>query len=200
MADPFIGEIKMAGFNFAPANWALCNGQLLSINQNAALYALIGNTYGGDGQTTFALPNFQGRVPVHQGQAVPNGHAYGLGEIGGSENVSLTINNMPAHNHDLNTTVRTQVKLSLPANNNEGDSDVPGSDKILAKMSKGLSTVNGYTSAAPDTQLKAASTSADIPIAAPTQAVGASQPVSILQPCLTVNFIIALQGVFPSRS
>ena len=98
MADPFLGEIRLFGGNFAPQGWALCNGQLLSISQNTALFSILGTTYGGDGIQTFALPNLQGRVPIHWGQGAGLS-AYNLGQSGGSENVTLLVNQIPAHSH-----------------------------------------------------------------------------------------------------
>src|SRR6202140_5268647 len=98
MSEPFLGEILMVGWNFAANGWALCNGQLMSISQNQALFALLGTTYGGDGVTTFALPNLQGRVPIHQGTGVGLS-PYTIGEIAGSENITLLTNQMPQHNH-----------------------------------------------------------------------------------------------------
>ena len=99
MSTPYLGEIRMFGFEFAPNGWALCNGQLLPISQNTALYNLIGNLYGGDGETTFALPNLQGRVPIHQGQG--GGSSYTLAGSGGSETETLNVSQLPAHNHSV---------------------------------------------------------------------------------------------------
>ena len=110
MASPYIGEIRMFGGNFAPLGWAFCNGQLLPIDQNDALYNLIGTTYGGDGQTTFALPNLQSRVPVHQGPG------FVLGQQGGEESVTLTVSQIPAHSHALNADENSGTQLS-PTNN-----------------------------------------------------------------------------------
>src|SRR5215831_204073 len=98
MADPFLGEIRMVGFNFAPVGWAFCNGTLVPISQNDALFALIGTTYGGDGQNTFALPNLQSRVPIHQGTG-PGLSNYVIGQLAGSESVTLTVSQIPAHTH-----------------------------------------------------------------------------------------------------
>src|SRR5262245_2996958 len=100
MSQPYIGEIRMVGFNFAPLGWALCNGQLLAISQNTALFSLLGTTYGGNGQTTFALPDLRGRIPIHQGQG-PGLSNRVLGEVGGQESVALTSQQMPAHTHAL---------------------------------------------------------------------------------------------------
>lgn len=174
MASPFLGEIKMFGGNFAPLGYAFCNGQLLSIAQNTALFSILGTTYGGNGQTTFALPNLQGRVPIHFGQGAGLS-TYNLGEISGVETVTLSQNQIPTHTH------------ALAANSAAGTDGVPGTNKVLA------------TSTARD---KLYSTSAPNVTLAPQSigTVGGSQPHTNLQPYLAINFIIALQGIFPSRN
>jgi microcystin-dependent protein len=173
MANQYLGEIRMVGFNFAPVGWALCNGQLLSIAQNNALFALLGTTYGGNGTTTFGLPNLQGRVPVHQGS---NGFAsYVLGQLSGTENVTLLSNNMPIHNHLVN------------CNSAGGNQATPGGG-LLAVESTGTSS--DYTTAAADGTMNPAMIGT----------AGGNVPFSIVQPYLCVNFIIALTGIFPSRN
>ena len=163
----------MVGFNFAPVGWALCNGQLLSIAQNNALFALLGTTYGGNGTSTFGLPNLQGRVPVHQGN---NGFAsYVLGQLSGTENVTLLSNNMPIHNHLVN------------CNSAGGNQATPGGG-LLAVESTGTSS--DYTTAAADSTMNPAMIGN----------AGGNVPFSIVQPYLCVNFIIALTGIFPSRN
>jgi microcystin-dependent protein len=158
-------EIKIVSFNFAPKGWALCNGQLLPINQNQALFSLLGTTYGGNGQTTFGLPNLQGNVPMHIGQ----GHT--LGEVAGSTSVTLNIQQMPPHNH---TATASDVNGTLPT--------PPGN--VLAQVN------NLYTPAANLTALDPSTISN----------VGGSQPHNNMMPYLVLNFIIALQGIFPSRN
>ena len=174
MANPYLGEIRMVGFNFAPVGWALCNGQLLSISQNTALFSLLGTTYGGNGTTTFALPDLRGRVPVHAGQG-PGLSNYTLGQLSGAENTTLLISNMPTHNHLVN------------CNSNGGTQATPGSG-LLAVESTGTSS--NYTNASPDSTMS------------PTMVgnAGGSLPFSNIQPYLCVNFIIALSGIFPSRN
>jgi microcystin-dependent protein len=166
MSEPFLSEIKIVSFNFAPKGWALCNGQFLPINQNQALFALLGTTYGGNGQTTFALPNIRGRVPIHIG----NGHT--LGEAAGSTAVTINIQQLPTHPHPL------QV------NSGTGTATNPNG-AMLAKAS-----ANTY---GPPTQLTAMN-------AACVTGVGGSQPHNNMMPYLVLNFIIALQGIFPSRN
>ena len=177
MADPFIGEIKMFGGNFAPRGYALCNGQLLPINQNSALFALLGTTYGGNGVSTFGLPNFQGVVPMGFGNG-PGLTPRQLGETGGSSNVTLTSVNVPAHTHVLNG---TSAGATTPSPNGNLWA-VSGSRRI---------TVNQY-SAAKGTGVAMA------PQALAT--AGSSVPHNNLQPTLVVNFIMATVGIFPARN
>lgn len=178
--DPFLGEIRMVGWNFAANGWALCNGQLLSINQNAALFSLLGTYYGGDGVQTFALPNLQSRVPIHQGTG-PGLSPYVIGQASGSENVTLLSTQMPTHNHLV------------------GVSNLPGSvadptNAVLAQGNSGSGrnavAVSDYVSTAPTGILSPATISME----------GGNQPHGNIQPYLCVNFIIALQGVYPPRS
>lgn len=178
-AEPYIGEIIMFAGNFAPRGWALCNGQLLSIAQNTALFSILGTTYGGNGQTTFALPNLMGRVPLHPGQG-PGLTNRILGESSGEENVTLLNNQMPAHNHSLNVATGSGTSGTPAGNvlavgvgtNNHGEA-VP---------------VQGYA-AAPD----AGASPSAIGVA------GGSQPHNNMPPYLGINFIIALEGIFPPR-
>jgi microcystin-dependent protein len=166
MSNPFIGEIRMFGGNFAPQGWAFCNGQLLAIDQNTALFQLIGTTYGGDGQTTFALPNLQSRVPMHQG----TGHV--LGEMAGSEAVTLTVNQIPAHGHN-------------PQASNAGSATSP-SGTVWANS--------------PALQF-APSNSAVSPMhASAIGSAGGSQPHDNMLPYLAINFIISLFGVYPPQN
>ncbi len=172
MADPFVAEIRIFPFNFAPKGWAFCNGQLLPISQNTALFALLGTFYGGDGKSTFALPNLQGSVPIHQGQGQGLSE-YFVGQQGGTETVSLLESEMPAHNHFM------RVNTQDPA-----DVGLVNPDAVFAKSTGGLA----YQTAS-NTQLA-------LQALTPT---GGSQPHNNMQPYLTYNFNIALQGVFPAR-
>jgi microcystin-dependent protein len=173
MSEPFIGQICIYGFNFAPRGWAFCNGQILSIAQNTALFSLLGTTYGGNGQTTFALPNLQSRVPLHFGQG-PGLSSYSLGQASGSESVTLTQNSLPPHNHSSTT----------PATAAEGSSIDPAAGAVLGA---GTSI---YIATAATIQMSPT----------PTSLSGGGQPVSIIQPILAINFCIALEGIFPSRN
>jgi len=181
--EAFIGTIMMFGGNFAPRSWKLCNGQLLSIAQNTALFSILGTTYGGDGQVTFALPNLQGRVPIHAGQGAGTSN-YALGETAGTENVTLVSGQMPMHTH---TTVVTINANAAP----QTASAEPG-DAVMA----GGSGQSIYATGAPDgtTKMNAGMASTVVGLA------GGSQPFSVLQPFLCVNFIICTEGLFPSRN
>jgi microcystin-dependent protein len=167
MAQPYVGEIRMFGGNFAPAGWMLCEGQLLPISENETLFNLIGTTYGGDGQSTFALPDLRGRVPMHQG------NGFILAETGGVPEVTLSVQQIPAHTHPM-------LASSDPAT-------VPNPQ---ANVLSTTATATPYFNIAPATPLSPQS----IP------AVGGSQPHDNMQPYLCVNFIISLFGIFPAPS
>jgi microcystin-dependent protein len=172
-SEPFIAQVKAFGFNFAPRGWAFCDGQLLPIAQNTALFSLIGTIYGGDGRSTTALPNLQGRFVMHQGRG-PGLTVRRLGERGGSETVTLTIAQMPSHTH------------SLMADQDRGNTDAPGATSSLAMHPRN----NQYSTTAPDVSMR-------------TEAVGLTgggQPHNNMPPYQVVNFCIALQGLYPSRS
>ncbi len=175
MADPFVAEIRMFGFNFAPKGWAFCNGQLLPLSQNTALFSLLGTTYGGDGKSTFALPDLEGRAPMHPGQG-PGLSLHDLGETGGSQTVSLLESEMPAHNHFLRVSTE------------QGDLQEPGPTKSLARPNGAQPFVAGSPTPA-------------LTMMAPQELapVGGDQPHNNMAPYLTLNFCIALQGVFPPR-
>jgi microcystin-dependent protein len=170
-ATPILGEIIMAGFNFAPKGYALCNGQLLSIQQNAALFSILGTTYGGNGIQNFALPNLQGCTPVHFGVS-PGGSNFTLGQVGGEVNHTLLINEMPAHVHTATATAATAATGSPT-----GAFWASGGQHVYAAP-------DGSGTMAPQALATA----------------GNTQPHNNLQPYLVINFFIALQGIFPSRN
>ena len=172
MADPFVAEIRIFPFNFAPKGWAWCDGQLLPLSQNTALFSLLGTTYGGNGKSNFALPNLQGRAPMHPGQG-PGLSLYNLGEQGGSETVTLLESEIPAHSHGMNSRLGSRQKFSIPTNNQFT-----------------TSAASIYDAGPPQTTLAPEALSP----------VGGDQPHNNMQPYLTVNFCIALQGVFPPRT
>jgi microcystin-dependent protein len=171
MSEPFMSEIRIMSFNFAPQGWAMCGGQLLPINQNQALFSLLGTQYGGNGQTNFALPDFRGRIPMHVGSS------HTLAEAGGQESHTVTISEMPAHTHVLS------------ASSTQGDSVNPNfssTPHILAK-DPGNAYSNNFSGLI---ALNAASLAA----------VGGSQPHNNMMPYLALTFCIALQGIFPSQN
>jgi len=171
MSSPFIAEIIMFAGNFAPRSWAFCDGQLLAISQNNALFSLLGTTYGGDGRVTFGLPEMRGRVSIHPGNG-PGLSAYQLGERGGQENVTLTENQLPSHAHPT---------LNNAVNNVPNTANASGNT---------LANGSFYSTDAPDSATQPSTTGN----------AGANQSHGNIQPYVCVNYIIALQGVFPSRN
>lgn len=170
MSEPYVGEIRMVGFNFAPLDWALCDGQLLAISQNETLFELIGTTYGGDGQTTYALPNLQSRIPFHMGS---NGQTtLVLGQIAGSETVTLVTSEIPAHGHPL------------AANSENGTQPTPAGGVWAASPLGQFSTETSSNTMDPSTMT----------------ATGGGQPHDNMPPYQVVNFIISLYGIYPSQS
>jgi microcystin-dependent protein len=182
MDQPFIGSIVLFAGNFAPRGWAFCQGQILSIAQNTALFSILGTTYGGNGQTTFALPDLRGRAPVSAGQG-PGLSDYGLGQTGGFENTTLLSTQMPAHNHSVQITAQVQVSTQ------SANSDEPNGAFLTT-------TGNNFYAAAGT----AGNNLGGVSASGTTGISGANQPISIMQPYLALNYIIALQGIFPSRN
>ena len=173
-----IGEIRMFAGNFAPKSWALCQGQLLAISQNTALFSILGTTYGGDGRTTFGLPNLQGRVALGIGNG-PGLSGYVLGEQTGSESVTLLAQNLPPHSHLQN-----------------GSGDPPTQNSAGGAS---LAT-NGRATNPPMPNVYAANANNPIGMGSMTGTTGGGQPVSLIQPVLGINYIVCLYGVFPSRN
>jgi len=173
MADPFVAEIRIFPFNFAPTGWAMCNGQLLPISQNTALFSLVGTFYGGDGKSTFGLPNLQGMVALGQGQG-PALSQYFVGESGGVENVNLLQAQLPAHTHAAKCT-------SVPGNTQQPSGHV---------WAKDLTGKVDYNSAPDGSAMNATALGG----------AGGDVPHSNLQPYLVLNYCIAMQGIFPSRA
>lgn len=172
MSEPFLAEIRIVGFNFAPRGWALCDGQILPINQNQSLFSLLGTNYGGDGRTTFALPDLRSRVPIHVGQA-DGGTLHQLGRKGGEETHTLSVTEMPQHMH------------TVQASSSGADTDTPAGN-ILAASARMYRNPNG-TSLVPMHSNTFLNT-------------GGGQAHENMQPYIVVNFCIALQGLFPSRN
>jgi microcystin-dependent protein len=174
MSTAFVGEVRLVGFNFAPDGWSTCQGQTLAISGNEALFSLIGTTYGGNGQSNFNLPNLCGRVPVHQGNQGSNN--YVLGAAGGSENVILAANNLPSHTHTLMASANSTGGVNTPAGNVVG-----GTVKMFTTIASPLGPTDPMSAAMI------------------TLAPGGSMPHNNLQPYLVLNWIISLQGIFPSQ-
>lgn len=173
MGQPYVGEIRMFGGSFPPAGWAFCDGQTVAISENETLFNLIGTTYGGDGQETFDLPNLNGRVPVHQGQGTGISQNYTIGETGGVEQVTLTVQQIPSHTHAAQCSTG-------PGNQTNPDNAVPGAS----------AAVEIYYEDVPDSTFRAGN----------IQSAGGSQPHENMQPFLVVSYIISLFGVFPTQS
>jgi microcystin-dependent protein len=177
--EPYIGEVKIFAGTFAPNGWFFCDGSLLPINQYTAFFSIIGTTYGGDGMRTFQLPDLRGRTPIHSGNGQGiNVSRYELGQIGGSENVTISALQMPAHSHLINTA--TLGNLPQPNGN------------VLAGLPVDLTTgegTNNWSNAAPDSTLSPKTIAA----------AGGSQPLNVVTPYLGINYIIAWTGIFPSR-
>lgn len=183
MANYYMGEIRMFGCNFAPQGWAFCHGQLLSIAQNTALFSLLGTTFGGNGTTTFALPNLQGRLPMHFGNG-PGLTPRALGEVGGLETTTLIGTNLPPHTHSISATG------SMACSSGAGNSDNP-----TGNIPTGSSTDENYTAPA-----SATGTMAPLTVTGTSGSTGNGSAFSNMPPFLAVNFCIALQGIYPARS
>jgi microcystin-dependent protein len=190
--DAFLSTILIWPPNFAPNGWALCAGQLLSISQNTALFSLLGTTYGGDGISTFGLPNLQSRIPIGAGQG-PGLSPYNIGDTGGVESVTLSINTIPQHTH----TATQSLSVSLPAVTTSGTTNQPSPSVVpAAPTDASRNPVNIYSNATPNQKLGQPSISGTISIGL----TGNGVPHENRQPYLAVNYIIALQGIFPSRN
>jgi microcystin-dependent protein len=172
MADPFVAEIRIFGFNFAPKGWAFCNGQLMPLSQNTALFSLLGTIYGGDGKSNFALPDMTGNAPMHPGQG-PGLSLHDLGETSGSDSVTLLQSEMPAHSHQLRGS-EDDATFKTPAG-----FYAAGGNAMYAPDASGVNTQMAFQALAP---------------------AGGDQPHNNMMPYLTLNFCIALQGVFPPRT
>jgi microcystin-dependent protein len=179
--DPFLGEIKLFAGNFAPRAWAYCDGQLLAISQYSALFSILGTTYGGDGRTTFALPDLRGRAAIHPGNG-PGLSDYRLGQKGGREFITLTLANLPSHNHTATST--TSVQVGDNNNEDEPEGNFLGTGQFYSSTAAAGAKLN-------DSAVTTATT---------IGMNGGQQSYNNLQPFLCVHYIIALQGVFPSRN
>lgn len=220
--EPFIAQIMLFGGNFAPRGWAFCDGSLLPISQNTALFSLIGTIYGGDGRTTFALPDLRGRAPIHQGHMPGGQYSYHLGQLGGQESNTLNTSHLPAHNHPVSgsgggisgsatATISGAPGVSMNVADNNDGSDSPNG-KFLGQNDGGGIYAGSPTSGE---QLASTAISADagtLAVSANTSGLsvnmsglstgntGSGQSFNNMQPYIAMTYIIALQGVFPSRS
>lgn len=181
--EPFVGEVKIFGFSFSPRGYDYCNGQLYSIAEYTALFSLIGTTYGGDGQTTFGLPDLQGRIPIGQGQG-PGLPYYSIGEAAGSPTVTLTSANIPAHIHTL-----SNVSVQLKASSDTAD------ENSAAGLFPGVAASSVYTAAATPNAFTGGTV-----ISGTTDITGSNAPVGVMNPYLVLNYCIAVEGIFPSRN
>lgn len=180
--EVFLGTVLPFGFNFAPRGWAACNGAVISIAQNTALFSLLGTTYGGNGQTTFALPNLQGRTILGQGRST-TGSTYDMGQLSGTENVTLTTAQMPMHTH------AASAPIAVPVYSEGGNTSNPSGAHFAAN-----SGANQFSSNPTDSNLAPFNANVTVGIA------GGSQPFSVMNPYLVMNYCIATEGIFPSRN
>lgn len=184
VVDPYLANIHMFAGNFAPRGWAFCDGSLQSIDQNSALFSLLGTTYGGDGQNTFALPDLRGRIPVHDGQG-PGLSSYVIGQMGGSESVTLTASNVGGHTHAVTGNAGIAVA--------SGEGQTP-----LAVNKFPAANGDAIYSTATDNVAMAPALLSGVTVA--NQASGGSSPINQVQPYLAINFIICVEGIYPSRN
>lgn len=199
--EPFLGQIQLFGFNFAPRGWALCAGQVLSISQNTALFSLLGTFYGGNGQTTFQLPDLRGRLAIGQGQG-PGLANYNIGEIGGVENTTLTIQNLPQHTHQAtaNSTSTSTSTSTLNGVNANATVPSPRNHLIATAPSNMFAPASAGSLIAMDPTSVATTTTTTTNTTVTVQPAGSGLPFSQLSPYLCLNYCIATVGVFPSRN
>ncbi len=210
-AEPYIGEISMFAGTYAPYGWAFCDGQLISISSNTTLFTLLGTTYGGDGRSTFGLPDLSGRVPIHAGNGKGLSN-YQLGQSGGAETVTLKTSQIPKHTHSATFTSKESEPITanatIKAKNGKGDEEnADGNYLATGETTKGKDVYpidNGYSTTA-DTTMNSQAVEIEITGGGSNGDVtvgdtGDSKPVPVMQPFLAINYIIALQGVFPPRS
>lgn len=184
--EPFIGEVKLLAFQFAPKSYMSCAGQILAIASNTALFSLLGTTYGGNGSTTFALPDLQGRMPIGQGTG-PGLPSHSMGEVSGSPTVSLMTSNIPAHVHTLNA-----ARVSLPANETSGSNN-----SAVDSFPGNNNSVGVWAEAATPGMFMAPGAAV---VSGTTDITGSNMPIGIMNPYLVMNYSIAIYGIFPSRN
>ncbi len=203
MAEPFIGEVDLYGFNFAPEHWNRCEGQVLQISTYQALYSLLGTAYGGDGRTTFALPDLRGRLPISQGRFPGSAYDHGMGDSLGSETVTLTNASLATHAHLATFTATVETAAQWQVSTSPATKDQPQTGNYLAYNDGGRNPGVFMYKDNPTTKVDLNGVSGDATIIKGNVSIdnrGASQPFHIMQSSLTANFCIAMQGLFPSRS
>lgn len=196
--EVFIGTIQIFGFNFAPNYWATCSGQILSIQQNAALFSLLGTYYGGNGVQNFQLPNLQGRLPIGQG----NGQGLSprtIGEVAGTESTTLTLNNLPAHTHAITSQLTATTTINLASVATSPATVPTTANSFIGASGTGPGSAAIYSSAQGTSPVPQSGVTTSIGGQSTAAVTGGSQPFDLMNPFLTINFSIALQGIFPSR-
>ena len=195
----YLGEIRLFAFNYLPqGGWSACEGQILQVQQNAALFSLIGNIYGGDGNTTFALPDLRGKIVIGDGKSAVSGITRNVGDKGGVEAVTLTANNLPAHAHTITASAATTATGDLKVlNDNANSSDPTTAVAIASKAGNGVSML---TSTATTTVMKGAITNIQGVFPSNTNATGANAPMNVMQPYTVLKYCIATTGIYPQRA
>ncbi len=203
MSEPFIGTVMLWAPNFAPRGWAICAGQQMALNTNQALFSLIGTTYGGNGISSFGLPNLQGRVPIGAGQ-LAGGSNYAIGQTAGSETATLSIGNIPSHIHtaQFTGTQNLSVNVTLNATTNAATKDAPEAGLQLGDVTPGATKIYAPTAGGTDVALVGGTGTVTGTIGGTVAVMptGSSLPFSIASPYQALNYVIALEGVFPSRN
>lgn len=197
--EVFIGTIQAFGFNFAPRGWAFCAGQVVSISQNSAMFALLGTTFGGDGQSTFGLPDLRGRLPVGMGNG-PGLSPYVIGQVGGTENTSLTVGNLPAHAPAITSTLAVATSVQLAAVASSPSTAPSASNAFLGASGTGPGSAAIYSNAQGDSPVALQGVSSSLSGSVSAAPIGGNLPFSLLNPSLAINFSIAMDGIFPSRN
>ena len=208
MAEPFIGQINTNGFNFAPDKWSLCEGQILTINDHQALYSLLGTAFGGDGRTTFNLPDYRGRVTTGEGFMPGSAKEYKMGEATGSESHTLKLNELSTHAHLAIIGSGASAEVSVNATTQSGESNVPATGFYLAKSQPpgggpDLPELIYKSNPTEDSKVSLGGFNASVGTISGNVEIGnkgSSSPFSIMQPTVAINFSIAMQGLFPSRN
>lgn len=197
--EVFIGTIQAFGFNFAPRDWAFCAGQLVPIAQNSAMFALLGTAFGGDGQSTFGLPDLRGRLPLGMGNG-PGLSPYVIGQVSGTENTSLTVGNLPTHAPIITSTLAVATSVQLAAVASSPTTVPSASNSFLGASGPGPGSASIYSNAQGANPVPLQGVTASLTGSVSAAPIGNNLPISLLNPSLAINFSIAMQGIFPSRN